>query len=96
MGDLEDGEYRLEVRGNGGLDFLTYFPLQFVQKSYSVFIQTDRAVYNPGGKILFRVVVLNPHLKPAAEVRNELLHIYIAVCNFKIQYFSNKNQIQFL
>ncbi|XP_023015119.2 thioester-containing protein 1 allele R1 isoform X1 [Leptinotarsa decemlineata] len=78
IGDLEDGEYSLEVRGSGGLDFSTVFPMEFVHKSYSVFIQTDRQVYQPGSKIMFRAIVLNWRLQPAAEVRNELLHIHIS------------------
>ncbi|KAG5896879.1 hypothetical protein JTB14_033520 [Gonioctena quinquepunctata] len=78
IGDLEDGEYSFEVRGSGGMDFSTDFPMEFVQKSYSVFVQTDRQVYQPGSKILFRAIVLNSRLQPAAEVRNELLHIHIS------------------
>ncbi|KAJ8921010.1 hypothetical protein NQ315_015806 [Exocentrus adspersus] len=75
--DLTDGDYKLLVQGTGGLDFVTEFPLEFVDKTYSVFVQTDRQVYQPGSKILFRAIVLNSQLKPAAEVRNELLHIFI-------------------
>ncbi|CAH1108875.1 unnamed protein product [Psylliodes chrysocephalus] len=77
VGDLEDGEYELEVRGTGGMDFTAGYPLQFVQKSYTVFVQTDRQIYRPGGNILFRAIVLNSQLKPAAEVRNELLNIFV-------------------
>lgn len=69
----------MEIHGTGGVEFQTEFPLQFVKKSYSVLIQTDRQVYQPGSKILFRAIALNSELKPAAEVRNELLHIHIAV-----------------
>ncbi|CAG9853917.1 unnamed protein product [Phyllotreta striolata] len=77
VGELEDGEYELQVRGTGGVDFSTGYPLQYVQKSYTVFIQTDKQVYRPGKDILFRAIVLNSQLKPAAEVRNELLNIHI-------------------
>ncbi|XP_050306884.1 CD109 antigen [Anthonomus grandis grandis] len=77
VGDIEDGLYKLHVTGINGVDFDAEFPLEYVQKSYSVFIQTDRAVYKPGSTIMFRIIALNPALKPAAEVRNELLHIYI-------------------
>ncbi|KAJ8960843.1 hypothetical protein NQ318_020139 [Aromia moschata] len=78
VGDLEPGEYKLEVRGSSGLDFLTEYLLQFVEKSYSVFIQTDRQVYQPGTKVSFRAIVLNSQLKPAAEVRDEYLWIHIS------------------
>ncbi|KAL1497123.1 hypothetical protein ABEB36_008133 [Hypothenemus hampei] len=77
IGDIQDGNYKFRVSGNRGLDFNAEFPLDYVQKSYSVFIQTDRAVYRPGSTIMFRAIALNPALKPAAEVRNELLLIHI-------------------
>ncbi|KAJ8943872.1 hypothetical protein NQ314_009642 [Rhamnusium bicolor] len=82
VGDLEDGAYKLVVRGSGGMDFITDYPMEFIDKSYSVFIQTDRQVYQPGTKIMFRTIVLNSQLKPAAEVRNEPLHIHISVNKF--------------
>ncbi|XP_066246674.1 thioester-containing protein 1 allele R1-like [Euwallacea similis] len=77
IGDIQDGLYKLHVIGNRGLDFTGEFPLEYVQKSYSVYIQTDRAVYQPNSIIMFRAIVLNPSLKPAAEVRNEPLLIHI-------------------
>ncbi|KAJ3654530.1 hypothetical protein Zmor_013712 [Zophobas morio] len=78
VGDVEYADYKLVVSGQGGVEFYSDYPVEFMDKSYSVFIQTDRAVYKPGMKILFRAVVLNAHLKPAAEVRNELLHIFVS------------------
>ncbi|XP_072395001.1 thioester-containing protein 1 allele R1-like [Diabrotica undecimpunctata] len=78
VGNLEDGEYELEVRGTGGADFVTSYPLQFLKKSYTVLVQTDRQVYRPGSTVLFRAIVLNSQLKPAAEVRNEPLHIFVS------------------
>lgn len=79
IGDIQDGSYKLHVTGTRGLEFTAEFPLEYVQKSYSVYIQTDRAVYQPGSTVMFRAIVLNPALKPAAEVRNEPLHIHIEV-----------------
>lgn len=67
------------MSGTRGVDFSAEFPLEYLQKSYSVYLQTDRAVYNPGSTIMFRAIVLNPALKPAAEVRNEPLLIHIEV-----------------
>lgn len=81
MGDIEPGEYRLSVKGSGGLQFSTSTPLRYVRKSYTVLIQTDKAVYRPGHKVLLRAVVLNSQLKPAAEVRNEPLTIHVSVSN---------------
>lgn len=58
-----------------------------------MFIQTDKAVYKPGYKILFRAIALNSQLKPAAEVRNELLNIYISVSSKLNFYFVLRNFI---
>lgn len=82
IGNIENGDYRLSVRGKGGVDFESSSQLKFEKKSYTVFIQTDKAVYKPGHKVLFRAIVLNAHLKPAAEVRNEPLNIFISVSIF--------------
>ena len=38
--------------------------LEYVDKGYSVFIQTDQAIYRPGNEVKFRVLVLSPQLKP--------------------------------
>lgn len=67
------------VRGRGGLEFDTSSPLRYLKKSYSVFVQTDKTIYKPGTKILFRVLILNAHLKPAAVPFQEPVTIYISV-----------------
>lgn len=79
VGDVEPGDYRLIARGNGGISFETSSVLNFIKKSYSVFIQTDKSVYKPGHKMLFRAIILNSGLRPAAEVRNEQITIKISV-----------------
>lgn len=88
IGDVDAGDYRLIARGNGGVSFETSTVLKFVKKSYSVFIQTDKSVYKPGHKMLFRAIILNSGLRPAAEVRNELLNIKVSVI-----FFSSSKQI---
>ncbi len=35
-----------------------------MHKGYSVFIQTDKAIYRPGNVVRFRAVVVTPDLKP--------------------------------
>lgn len=79
MGDIAEGEYRLVARGNGGISFETSSYLNYTEKSYSVFVVTDKQVYQPGDNVLFRAVVLNVNLKPAAEVRDEHITIKISV-----------------
>ncbi|KAK3922691.1 CD109 antigen [Frankliniella fusca] len=63
--DLGPGAYRLTARGQGGVDFENSTALDYVHKSYSVWVQTDRAVYKPGHLVQFRVLALNPLLKPS-------------------------------
>lgn len=65
IGDLGPGMYNLTARGVNGLDFVNSTVLNYVHKSHSVFIQTDKAVYKPGHKIQFRAIVLDAHLKPS-------------------------------
>ena len=47
-GDIEKDDYRLSVKGTGGLNFENSTGLDFMGKSYSIMIQTDRAMYKPG------------------------------------------------
>jgi len=68
--------YNLTARGVNGLDFVNSTVLNYVHKSHSVFIQTDKAVYKPGHKIQFRAIVLDAHLKPSVT---GALDVYITV-----------------
>ena len=47
--------HECDVRGNAAA------------QGYSVFIQTDKAIYKPGNTVQFRAVVLSPQLKPAVS-----------------------------
>ncbi|XP_054284946.1 CD109 antigen-like isoform X2 [Macrosteles quadrilineatus] len=67
IGDIGAGQYNITAQGSGGLEFYNSTTLQFIHKSYSVFIQTDKAIYKPGNKVLFRAVVLDSHLKPSVS-----------------------------
>ncbi|EEC12664.1 thioester-containing protein, putative [Ixodes scapularis] len=64
VGDWGPGKYKLSASGSGGLDFFNETELTYEHKSYSVFVQTDKAVYKPGQKVLFRVIVMDPYLLP--------------------------------
>ncbi|XP_054003817.1 CD109 antigen-like isoform X1 [Hylaeus anthracinus] len=64
IGDIVPGRYQLIARGLSGIDFSTSKPIEYIHKSYSVFIQTDRAIYKPGNKVMFRCVLLNSRLRP--------------------------------
>ncbi|XP_046675493.1 CD109 antigen-like isoform X2 [Homalodisca vitripennis] len=74
IGDVGPGQYNITAQGSGGLDFYNSTALQYIHKSYSVFIQTDKAIYKPGHKVQFRALVLNSHLKPSVTAP---LDIYI-------------------
>uniref|UniRef100_A0A8D8UYD5 TEP1-F n=1 Tax=Cacopsylla melanoneura TaxID=428564 RepID=A0A8D8UYD5_9HEMI len=74
IGDLGPGQYNLTVKGSGSLNFYNSTTLDYVHKSYSVFIQLDKAIYKPGDLVRFRAIVLNSHLKPSVT---GALEIYI-------------------
>uniref|UniRef100_A0A0A9WLH1 TEP1-F n=1 Tax=Lygus hesperus TaxID=30085 RepID=A0A0A9WLH1_LYGHE len=63
--DIGPGSYNLTVRGDSTFTFLNSTALKFMQKSRSVLIQSDKAIYKPGHKVHFRVLVLTSHLKPS-------------------------------
>ena len=65
IGELDDGSYRFEAKGLTPISFLESTSLKYKNKGYSVFIQTDKAVYRPGNTVQFRAVVLSPQLKPS-------------------------------
>jgi CD109 antigen len=65
IGDLGSGSYTLTASGNSPIVFDQTAKLAYVHKSYSIFIQTDKAIYRPGNVIKFRAIVANPQLKPS-------------------------------
>lgn len=65
IGEWGPGNYKLIVDGKGGLNFHNETKIKYEAKSYSVFIQTDKAIYKPGQLVQFRAVVVNPSLVPA-------------------------------
>jgi len=65
IGELGDGIYRFEAKGISPMEFQDSTPLEYYHKGYSVFVQTDKAIYRPGNQVQFRVIVLTPKLKPS-------------------------------
>jgi len=65
IGELGNGNYRFEAKGLTPIEFTESTPLDYLHKGYSVFIQTDKAIYRPGNEVQFRTVVLSPQLKPS-------------------------------
>jgi CD109 antigen len=60
---VEDGKYELQIKGGAFSDKAT---IQ-VEKSFVVFVETDKPIYKPGQTIQMRVFTLDPELKPISE-----------------------------
>ncbi|KAK7473609.1 hypothetical protein BaRGS_00035156 [Batillaria attramentaria] len=61
--DLTYGRYELHVAGAGGLTFTDHTSVKFSNRSLSVFLQTDKAIYIPGQKVNFRALAVYPDLQ---------------------------------
>ena len=48
IGDLGDGSYTLTAKGRAPINFDQSQKLEYVHKGYSIYIQTDKAIYRPG------------------------------------------------
>lgn len=68
----ELGSYYLEAKSLS--DNLTQYSvnLHMATKKYSVFIQTDKAMYKPGDKVQFRVLVLDSETRPFKSQKIEI------------------------
>ena len=40
--------YKLSVNGTGGVEFSESRYIRFMEKGFTIYIQTDKAVYKPG------------------------------------------------
>lgn len=76
IGSLDGGEYKFIATGQNGFDFVNETTITLQTKRKSVFIQTDKAMYKPGDKVQFRVIVVDKNLNPA-QINN--MDIYITV-----------------
>nr|XP_029708913.1 CD109 antigen-like isoform X3 [Aedes albopictus] len=75
IGDITEGDYSLTAEGLSGFVFKNETSLTFQPKSFSVFVQTDKAVYKPGDTVRFRVLVLDPNTKPLQKIETVKVHI---------------------
>ena len=65
IGEWSKGNYKLIVKGrSGSFEFKNETALGFEPKSYSIFVQTDKAIYKPGQAVKFRTIIVNPSLIP--------------------------------
>lgn len=88
IGETTSGKYKLTARGLSGIDFHKSTDIEYVHKSYSVFIQTDRAIYKPGHKVMFRCIILDSRLRPSIVGPTD---VYIVVSNLVLSYHNHKN-----
>jgi CD109 antigen len=65
IGEWASGNYRITVVGKGDIDFRNESSINYEAKSYSVFIQTDKAIYKAGQLVQFRAIVVDPSLIPS-------------------------------
>ena len=61
--NADEGLYEVMVKGTGFIDKAAVS----VEKSYLVFVETDKPIYKPGQTIEMRVLTLDPDLKPITE-----------------------------
>ncbi len=61
--DIEEGDYEIRVKGNGFEDMASVK----VERSFLIFLETDKPIYKPGQTIHMRVFTLNPELRPESE-----------------------------
>ncbi|KAG4076804.1 hypothetical protein HA402_009150 [Bradysia odoriphaga] len=64
IGNLDEGNYKLIAESQTGLTFTKEISISLPSKNLSVLIQTDKAMYKPGDKVKFRVLVLNSDTNP--------------------------------
>jgi CD109 antigen len=61
--EVEEGEYEIQVKGTGFEDKVSVK----VEKSFLVFLETDKPIYKPGQTIHIRAITLNSELRPLSE-----------------------------
>ncbi|XP_052563223.1 thioester-containing protein 1 allele R1-like isoform X3 [Culex pipiens pallens] len=75
IGDIPQAEYGLTAEGLSGFTFRNETRITYQAKSFSVLVQTDKAIYKPGDTVRFRVLVLDPNTKPLQKVDTIKVHI---------------------
>uniref|UniRef100_A0A8W7K9G0 TEP1-F n=1 Tax=Anopheles albimanus TaxID=7167 RepID=A0A8W7K9G0_ANOAL len=65
--DVMPGYYRLTIDGQNGFEYKSEVELIYLNKTIASFIQFSKPAYKPGDSVEFRVIVLDPNLKPPSE-----------------------------
>ncbi|XP_037047883.1 CD109 antigen-like [Bradysia coprophila] len=87
-GDLQHGNYSFVAEGVSGIKFTNESRIYFKEKVENVFIQTDKAMYKPGDKVNFRVLVLDLNLKPSV-IRGDMLVFISDSSNNRVKQWLN-------
>ncbi|VVD02140.1 unnamed protein product [Leptidea sinapis] len=64
ISDPGPGSYKLVARSTSGSQFSASAALVYQPRSFCIFVQTDKRVYQPGDTINFRVIALTKYLLP--------------------------------
>lgn len=73
-----NGYIKFIAEGISGIIFKNFTLLNVESKNYSIFIQTDKAIYKPSESIKFRILVLDFDLKPI-ELEEKWLKVFMMV-----------------
>ncbi|XP_025086511.1 CD109 antigen-like [Pomacea canaliculata] len=61
-GDDSKSAYEVRVKAIGDVNFDEVAQMTLEEKSFSIFIQTDKAIYKPGQTVMMRILAMNPDL----------------------------------
>lgn len=76
-----NGYIKFIAEGITGIEFKNFTLLNVESKNYSIFIQTDKAIYKPAETIKFRILILDFDLKPV-ELEEKWLKVFMMVNKF--------------
>lgn len=70
VGNISNGDFLLVVKSNeNAFSFEQRVDLEYESKTMSLFIQTDKPVYNPGDMLKFRVVAIDVDTRPVTRIK---------------------------
>ncbi|XP_050095111.1 CD109 antigen-like [Anopheles aquasalis] len=87
-GNVAAGYYKLSINSLAGFSYNEEVELEYIPKSISGLIQLSKPVYKPGDSVQFRVIVLDPDLKPPSDLRMVTVTVQDSVGN-NIRKWSN-------
>uniref|UniRef100_A0A2M4DRR5 TEP1-F n=1 Tax=Anopheles darlingi TaxID=43151 RepID=A0A2M4DRR5_ANODA len=76
-----DGYFKITIEGVRGFVYNEEVELEYLDKSISGLIQLSKPVYKPGDSVQFRVIVLDPDLKPPSGLKMVIVSVQDSVGN---------------